>query len=42
MNAGFSLLAVFHLAYLGLMFGGHSPEEDSMELEVGVVGVGER
>ena len=35
LNVGFSLLAVFHLAYLGLMFGGQSEEEATLELQVG-------
>ena len=35
LNVGFSVLAIFHLAYLGLMFGGRSEEEATLELQVG-------
>ena len=33
-NTGFTVLAIFHLAYLGLMFGAQSPEEMDLELQV--------
>ena len=28
---------MFHLAYLGLMFGGQSEEEASLEIQVGIM-----
>lgn len=34
LNAGFTILAMFHLAYLGVMFGSQSPEEKDLELQV--------
>lgn len=34
LNAAFMLLAVYHLAYLGVMFGSQSPEERELELQV--------
>lgn len=34
LNAAFALLAVYHLAYLGVMFGSQSPEERKLELQV--------
>ena len=33
-NVGFTLLNVFHLAYLGLMFGGSDDEDAGLELQV--------
>ena len=33
-NAGFTLLAMFHLAYLGLMFGGQSEKESALGTQV--------
>ncbi len=34
LNIGFTVLAMYHLAYLGLMFGSRSPEEDDLKLQV--------
>lgn len=34
LNVNFTVLAMFHLAYLGLMFGSQSPEERDLELQV--------
>jgi len=33
-NSAFTMLAVFHLAYLGLMFGSQSPEERELQAQV--------
>lgn len=34
LNAAFTIMAVYHLAYLGVMFGSQSPEERDLELQV--------
>ena len=36
MNVGFTLLAMFHLAYLGLMFGGQADAESDHGTQVKV------
>ncbi len=33
-NSAFTVLAMFHLAYLGLMFGSQSPEEMDLQAQV--------
>lgn len=35
-NVLFTLLALFHLAYLGVMFGTQSETDDSLQVEVGI------
>ena len=34
LNTGFTILAMYHLAYLGLMFGSQTMEERDLELQV--------
>ena len=36
-NILFTLLALFHLAYLGVMFGTRSETDDSLQVKVGTV-----
>lgn len=36
LNLGFTILAMYHLAYLGVMFGSQSPEEQDLELQVSI------
>ena len=36
-NIGFTLLNIFHLAYLGVMFGGSTDEQSELEVEVGYI-----
>ena len=39
-NVGFTLLNVFHLAYLGLMFGGSEDEDAGLEQQVSIIYTG--
>ena len=40
-NIGFTLLNMFHLAYLGVMFGGSTEEQSELEVKVSYISISE-